>query len=191
MRLLGEMGIPEPEKRASSHPFELSGGMKQRALIAIAVAGRPKLLIADEPTTALDLTVQAEILELLAHLQEQHQMAILMISHDLDMVAEMADRVLVMYTGRIVEEAPTADLMTAPKHPYTEGLLAAIPQLGTGTEAPLVGIPGAVPNLLDLPGGCSFHPRCRLADAECEREIPGMSSVGSRWRCACFKTGAA
>ncbi|MEE8561059.1 MAG: ABC transporter ATP-binding protein, partial [Gemmatimonadota bacterium] len=123
VQVLGAMGIPEPEKRARSYPFELSGGMKQRAMIAIAMAGRPKLLIADEPTTALDLTVQAEITDLLRHLQDKYLMAILLISHDLELVAEMADRMMVMYTGRLVETADTKELVGAPKHPYTQGLL--------------------------------------------------------------------
>ncbi len=187
IRLLGDMGIPEPERRAKSYPFELSGGMKQRALIGIAVAGRPKLLIADEPTTALDLTVQAEILDLLAHLQEQFRMAILIISHDLDMVAEMADRVMVMYTGRIVEQAQTTELLTRPRHPYTQRLLAAIPELGAGKRAPLKGIPGAVPDLLDLPSGCTFHPRCELADRDCAREAPPLARIEGQSWCACFK----
>ena len=191
VRLLGEMDIPEPEKRAKSYPFELSGGMKQRALIGIAVAGRPKLLIADEPTTALDLTVQAEILELLARLQEQHRMAILIISHDLEMVAETADRLMVMYTGRIVEAARTADLVAEPKHPYTQGLLAAILELGAGSEAPLEGIPGAVPDLLDLPSGCTFHPRCSIGDGECTAEAPVLAQIGRGRKCACFKVETA
>jgi oligopeptide/dipeptide ABC transporter ATP-binding protein len=187
VRILGEMGIPEPEKRARSYPFELSGGMKQRALIATAVAGRPKLLIADEPTTALDLTVQAEMVDLLQHLQDQYRMAILIISHDLEMVADMADRMMVMYTGRIVETADTRDLLTEPKHPYTQGLLAAIPHLGAGSDTALEGIPGAVPDLLDLPEGCTFHPRCPLADAECTVEPPALQNVGYRRQCACYK----
>lgn len=189
VRLLGEMGIPEPEKRAQSYPFELSGGMKQRALIAIAISGRPKLLVADEPTTALDLTVQAEIVELLQHIQQQYRMAILIISHDLKMVAAMAHRMMVMYAGRLVEVAETAALTTEPKHPYTQGLLGAMPSLGAGSDAPLQGIPGAVPDLLDLPNGCAFHPRCPIAEAECEVEPPAMTTIGYGRRCACFKVG--
>jgi oligopeptide/dipeptide ABC transporter ATP-binding protein len=187
VRVLGEMGIPEPEKRAKSYPFELSGGMKQRAMIAIAMAGRPKLLVADEPTTALDLTVQAEITDLLEHIQEQYRMAILIISHDLEMVAEMSDRLMVMYTGRIVEMGHTRDLLANPEHPYTKGLLAAIPQLGAGSDVPLEGIPGAVPDLLDLPAGCTFHPRCPLADADCSVEPPPIKTVGYGRECACYK----
>jgi peptide/nickel transport system ATP-binding protein len=187
VRILGEMGIPEPEKRARSYPFELSGGMKQRAMIAIAMSGKPKLLVADEPTTALDLTVQAEIIDLLEHLQEQYRMAILIISHDLEMVADMAHRMMVMYTGRIVEIADTKELIVEPKHPYTQGLLGAIPHLGAGSNAPLVGIPGAVPDLLDLPEGCTFHPRCPIADEDCRVEPPPMKNIGYRGQCACFK----
>ncbi len=187
VQVLGAMGIPEPEKRARSYPFELSGGMKQRAMIAIAMAGRPKLLIADEPTTALDLTVQAEITDLLRHLQDKYLMAILLISHDLELVAEMADRMMVMYTGRLVETADTKELVGAPKHPYTQGLLGAIPVLGAGSDTPLEGIPGAVPDLLDLPSGCTFHPRCRLADDECTLEPPPLEPVAYRHQCACYK----
>jgi oligopeptide/dipeptide ABC transporter ATP-binding protein len=189
VRVLGEMSIPEPEKRAKSYAFELSGGMKQRAMIAIAMAGRPKLLIADEPTTALDLTVQAEIADLLEYIQERYGMAILMISHDLEMVAQMSDRLMVMYTGRIVEMGGTRDLIEAPEHPYTKGLLAAIPRLGAGSREPLQGIGGAVPDLLDLPAGCTFHPRCPLADDVCVVEPPPIKTVGYGRQCACYKVG--
>ncbi len=189
VRVLGEMSIPEPEKRAKSYPFELSGGMKQRAMIAIAMAGRPRLLIADEPTTALDLTVQAEIVDLLEHLKQQYRMAILIISHDLEMVAEMSDRLMVMYTGRIVEIGRTRDLIEAPEHPYTQGLLAAIPRLGAGSGEPLRGIGGAVPDLLNLPSGCTFHPRCPLADDGCTIEPPPIKTVGYGRQCACYKVG--
>jgi oligopeptide/dipeptide ABC transporter ATP-binding protein len=181
------MGSPEPEQRARSAPFELAGGMKQRAMIAIAMAGRPKLLIADEPTTALDLTVQAEISDLLRHIQDEYQMAILLISHDLQLVTEMADRTMVMYTGRLVETAATTNLIDDPRHPYTQGLLGAIPVLGAGSDTPLEGIPGAVPDLLDLPSGCTFHPRCRLADDECKLEAPPLEDVAYRHPCACYK----
>jgi oligopeptide/dipeptide ABC transporter ATP-binding protein len=189
VRLLGEMGIPEPEKRAQSYPFELSGGMKQRALIAIAISGRPKVLVADEPTTALDLTVQAEIVELLQHIQHQYRMAILIISHDLRMVAAMAHRMMVMYAGRLVEVAETTLLTSEPKHPYTQGLLGAMPSVGAGSDTPLRGIPGTVPDLLDLPSGCAFHPRCPVADGECEVEPPPMTMIGYGRQCACFKVG--
>jgi oligopeptide/dipeptide ABC transporter ATP-binding protein len=189
VRVLGEMGIPEPEKRARSYPFELSGGMQQRAMIAIAMAGRPRLLIADEPTTALDLTVQAEIAELLEHIQDRYRMAILIISHDLERVAALSDRLMVMYTGRIVEAGRTRDLVATPEHPYTRGLLAAIPRLGAGSTEPLEGIPGAVPDLLDLPTGCTFHPRCPLAEEECTGAFPPIRTVGRERECACYKVG--
>jgi oligopeptide/dipeptide ABC transporter ATP-binding protein len=187
VRLLGEMGIPEPEKRARSYPFELSGGMQQRALIAIAVGPHPRLLIADEPTTALDLTVQAEILELLRYLSDEYEMATLIISHDIGMVAEVADRVMVMYAGRIVEIAPTGELFEDPKHPYTQALLDAVPRLGDAGTQRLSGIPGKVPDLLDLPGGCSFHPRCPLADEECKKVTPPIRDVPYSRSCACHK----
>jgi oligopeptide/dipeptide ABC transporter ATP-binding protein len=190
VQTLGDMGIPEPEKRARSYPFQLSGGMKQRALIAIATAARPRLLIADEPTTALDVTVQAEILELLAHLQVEHEMAILLISHDLEMVADMAEKIVVMYTGRVSEAGQASTLIERPRHPYTQGLLAAIPRLGGGRDSPLAGIPGAVPDLLDLPTGCTFHPRCDLADEGCSLDRPPLIPIGDGVECACFKVGA-
>ena len=136
VRLLGDVGIPEPEKRCQSYPFQLSGGMRQRALIAIATCTRPKLLIADEPTTALDVTVQAEIMDLLRHLQDQFHMATLLITHDLGVVAEMAQRVLVMYTGKLFETATTVDLFRHPRHPYTQGLLHSVPRLGAGRDEP-------------------------------------------------------
>ncbi len=187
VELLGETGISEPEKRVKAYPFELSGGMQQRALIAIAVSGQPKLLIADEPTTALDATVQAEILDLLGYLQEQYGMAILLISHDIGVVAEVAQRVMVMYTGKIVEVADTEDLFRDPKHPYTKGLLSSVPRLGAGHREPLRGIPGAVPDFLDLPSGCTFHPRCPIGDSSCTTEFPPLADIGYRRKCACYK----
>ena len=190
IRLLGDTGIPEPEKRAKAYPFELSGGMRQRAVIAIATATQPKLLIADEPTTALDVTVQAEILDLLRHLQEQHRMAILMISHDLGVVAGIADRVLVMYTGKILEAASATDLFHDPKHPYTKGLLASVPKLGSGRDEPLSGIPGSVPDFLQLPSGCTFHPRCPIGDQSCRSEFPPLEKISYQRLCACYKVEA-
>ena len=187
VRLLAETGIPEPERRARAYPFELSGGMRQRAVIALAISARPKLLIADEPTTALDVTVQAEILELLRYLQDQHKMAILLITHDLGVVAEMAQRVLVMYTGKLVETARTDALLRIPKHPYTQGLLNAVLRLGAGQKEPLCGIPGAVPDFLDLPSGCTFHPRCPIGDSTCTTEFPPLREIAVGQRCACYK----
>jgi oligopeptide/dipeptide ABC transporter ATP-binding protein len=192
VRLLGDVGIPEPEKRCQSYPFQLSGGMRQRALIAIATCTRPKLLIADEPTTALDVTVQAEILDLLRHLQDQFHMATLLITHDLGVVAEMAQRVLVMYTGKLFETAPTVDLFRDPQHPYSQGLLHSVPRLGAGRDQPLEGIPGSVPDLLQLPTGCTFHPRCPLSDEECGTNFPpfrhAATDRGRGW--ACYKAPA-
>jgi len=192
VRLLGDVGIPEPEKRCQSYPFQLSGGMRQRALIAIATCTRPKLLIADEPTTALDVTVQAEILDLLRHLQDQFNMATLLITHDLGVVAEMAQRVLVMYTGKLFETAPTVDLFRDPQHPYSQGLLDSVPRLGAGRDQPLEGIPGSVPDLLQLPTGCTFHPRCPLSDEECGTDFPPfrhtVTDSGRGW--ACYKAPA-
>lgn len=187
VRLLGEIGIPEPEKRAKTYPFELSGGMRQRAVIAIAICGRPKLLIADEPTTALDVTVQADILDLLRYLQAEYNMAILLITHDIGVVAEMAQRVMVMYTGKIFEVARTNDLFREPKHPYTKGLLNSVPQLGAGRKEPLQGIPGAVPDFLDLPSGCTFHPRCPIGDRSCWSEFPPLRDGANGRKCACYK----
>jgi peptide/nickel transport system ATP-binding protein/oligopeptide transport system ATP-binding protein len=187
VRSLGGVGIPEPEKRVKAYPFELSGGMRQRAVIAIATCTRPRLLIADEPTTALDVTVQAEILDLMRHLQAQYNMATLLITHDLGVVAEMAQRMLVMYTGKLFELGRTQDLFDDPKHPYTQGLLNSVPRLGGGRDDPLTGIPGAVPDLLQLPGGCTFHPRCALADGECSDQFPDMRRLPYGRVCACYK----
>ncbi len=186
VRLLGEMEIPEPEKRAKAYPHELSGGMRQRATIAIAVSARPRLLIADEPTTALDVTIQREILELLAHLQQDFGMSLLIITHDIGVVEEMARRVMVMYAGKLVEVGEAERVFREPKHPYTQGLLRSVPRLGSGRKAPLEGIPGVVPDLLALPPGCSFHPRCPLGDASCTFEFPPLESVAGRL-CACYK----
>ena len=188
VRLLGDMGIPEPEKRAKAYPYELSGGMQQRAVIAIATSAQPKLLIADEPTTALDVTVQAEILDLLRYLQEQYKMAILLITHDLGIVAEMAQRVMVMYTGKLIEIAQTVDLFQQPKHPYTKGLLDSIPRFRTGQKGVLQGIPGSVPDFLQLPSGCTFHPRCLLAESTCTSEFPPLQEIEHGRYCACYRS---
>ena len=187
VRLLGDTGIPDPEKRYKAYPFELSGGMRQRAVIAIATCTRPRLLIADEPTTALDVTVQADILDLLRHLQDQYQMAILLISHDLGVVAGMADRVLVMYTGKAMELAGVRDMFRDPRHPYSQGLLRSIPRLGEGRGELRRGIPGAVPDLLQLPQGCTFHPRCPIGDTSCQTESPPMLELSHERLCACYK----
>jgi len=186
VRLLGATGIPDPEKRARSYPFQLSGGMRQRAAIAMAISTRPKLLIADEPTTALDVTVQAGILDLLRDLQDQHRMAILIITHDLGVVADIAQRVLVMYAGKLVESAPVVTLFSAPRHPYTQGLVESV-RRRTDRTAPLLGIPGSVPDLFHLPDGCSFHTRCSVGDAGCRFEFPPMQTLAGEHTCACYK----
>jgi len=160
VEMLGLVGIPEPRKRADAYPHEFSGGMRQRAMIAMALANDPKLLIADEPTTALDVTVQAQILELIERLQSEFDTAVVVITHDLGVVAEMADEIAVMYAGRIVEHADTDTIFAAPEHPYTWGLLSSIPRLDSPRDEELVPIAGRPPSLINLPGGCSFHPRC-------------------------------
>ncbi|HEX6271485.1 MAG TPA: ABC transporter ATP-binding protein [Polyangiaceae bacterium] len=171
-RLLALVGIPEPERRLDEYPHQLSGGMRQRVMIAMALACRPALLIADEPTTALDVTVQAQILELLARLQQRLGMSILLITHDLGVVAETAHRVVVMYAGAVVERASTTALFDRPRHPYTAGLFLALPRREDGDE-PLRPIAGSVPDALHLPTGCRFHPRCPFAMPVCrEREPP-------------------
>ena len=187
IQLLGDVGIGNPEQRAGAYPFELSGGMQQRVLIATAIAGRPELLIADEPTTALDPTVQAEILDLLRYLQAEYRMALLLITHDIGMVAEMADRVMVMYTGKIIETAETDALFRDPRHPYTMGLLKSAPQLGVGRGELLQGIAGTVPDFLELPTGCTFHPRCNMAEQGCKLVFPPIKEIAPGRQCACFK----
>jgi peptide/nickel transport system ATP-binding protein len=159
IELLGMVGIPEPASRAKAYPHELSGGMAQRVMIAMALACVPELLIADEPTTALDVTIQAQILDLMRNLRNKMETSIILITHDLGVVAEMCDRVNVMYAGRIVEQAPVVDLFKDPKHPYTIALIGSTPVLGQA-EKELTTIPGSVPNLVDLPDGCKFSPRC-------------------------------
>lgn len=183
-RLLAQVGIPEPASRLDAYPHQLSGGMRQRVMIAMALACGPRLLIADEPTTALDVTIQAQILELLDRLGEEHRMALLLITHDLGVVAERADRTMVMYAGRIVEEGPTAELVTTPLHPYTEGLLASLPQRSVPGE-PLRTIAGQVPSLLGGLAGCGFCNRCPRKVRECAQETPPLieCSPGHRVRC--------
>jgi peptide/nickel transport system ATP-binding protein len=163
LELLGLVGIPAARERLDGYPHELSGGMRQRVMIAMALANEPALLIADEPTTALDVTVQAQILDLIARLKDELGMAVVIITHDLGVVAETADEIAVMYAGRIVERAPVARIFAAPEHPYTWGLLASIPRLDAPRDAQLVPIPGSPPSLLGLPRGCAFAPRCRYA----------------------------
>jgi oligopeptide/dipeptide ABC transporter ATP-binding protein len=166
IRLLKLVGIPAPESRIRSYPHEMSGGMQQRVMIAMALASRPQLLVADEPTTALDVTIQAQIIELLRDLKHQFGMAILLITHNLGIVGDLADRVAVMYAGQIVEIAPAKELLRRPGHPYTQALMDSVPKLGAETQR-LRAIPGSVPQLNALPAGCRFHPRCPKAQAEC------------------------
>ncbi len=177
IELLGVVGIPDPARRVEDYPHELSGGMRQRAMIAMALANEPKLLIADEPTTALDVTVQAQILALMGRLQRELGMAIVIITHDLGVVADMADDIAVMYAGRIVETATAERLFAAPEHPYTWGLLKSIPTLDGPREQELVPIPGSPPSLIDPPSGCHFHPRCPYAQPEHARIDPALAPV--------------
>ncbi|WBB79318.1 ABC transporter ATP-binding protein [Micromonospora sp. WMMD882] len=164
VEMLGRVGIPQPGRRFAQFPHEFSGGMRQRVMIAMALVNDPRLLIADEPTTALDVTVQAQILDLLADLQGEFGSAIVLITHDLGVVAQVADEVLVMYAGRVVEHGPVGEVLRSPEHPYTWGLLGSVPSLRGDAEADLTPIAGNPPSLIDLPSGCAFHPRCRWAD---------------------------
>ncbi len=188
VEILGQVGIPDPESRAKAYPHELSGGMAQRVMIAMALACEPELLIADEPTTALDVTIQAQILDLIRDLQEQSNTAVILITHDLGVVAEMADRVAVMYAGEIVEETDVRSIFKQPLHPYTKGLIASIPVLGQISDE-LETIPGVVPSLIDLPKGCRFAARCTArveADLDiCLEEEPSLEEIraGHKVRC--------
>ena len=184
IELLREVRMPAPERRVHEYPHKLSGGMRQRVMIAMALACRPRLLIADEPTTALDVTIQAQILKLLRELQQSHGMAILLISHNLGVISEVADDVAVMYAGRIVENAPAEQLFLRPEHPYTIGLLGAIPR-GSRGAGRLIAIEGMVPDLRSLPPGCTFQPRCPFAFERCDIEDPGLKSVGPGHQSAC------
>ncbi|MGE0716448.1 MAG: ABC transporter ATP-binding protein [Alphaproteobacteria bacterium] len=185
-RLLDRVGIADARRRLDDYPHQLSGGMNQRVMIAMALAGEPDLLVADEPTTALDATIQAQILDLLRALRRDGGMSMVLISHDLGVVAENSDRIAVMYAGRIVEEAPTAELFANPRHPYTNGLLAALPDLD-GPRRRLVAIPGTVPEPARLPPGCAFAPRCPSAIALCTEAVPQLTPVGHRHVAACVR----
>ncbi|HTY87341.1 MAG TPA: ABC transporter ATP-binding protein [Candidatus Acidoferrum sp.] len=189
IRLLKLVGIPAPESRLRNYPFELSGGMQQRVMIAMALASEPKLLVADEPTTALDVTIQAQILELLHELKQRLGMAILLITHNLGIVGDMADRVAVMYAGQIVELSPAKELLRRPLHPYTKALMASVPKL-RGDAARLSAIPGNVPRIGNFPPGCRFAPRCPIAKPECSKAVPELVEVeAGRWvRCPFWKS---
>ncbi len=195
--MLALVGIPEPERRLGEYPHQLSGGMRQRVMIAMALACNPKLLIADEPTTALDVTIQAQILDLMRDLKTRIGAAIMLITHDLGVVAEMAGRVVVLYAGRTVEEGPTASIFAAPLHPYTQGLLGAVPRLGggggaaNGVRGRLAEIPGQVPDLGRPIVGCAFAPRCGRATELCRRKEPALLARAAGHQAACHHAGAA
>lgn len=188
MEMLEEVGINNVEKRMKQYPHELSGGMRQRVMIAMALACRPKLLIADEPTTALDVTIQAQILKLMNELREKNGTAVLFITHDLGVINQMADNVAVMYCGQVVEYAPAATIFHENEysHPYTEGLMLSIPRLDTPSDERLEAIPGAVPHPLDLPKGCKFAPRCKYATERCLEEEPELVHVSDTQQVRCF-----
>jgi peptide/nickel transport system ATP-binding protein len=190
LRLFDQVGIPDAKRRIHIYPHEMSGGQNQRVMIAMALAGQPELLVADEPTTALDATIQAQILDLLRRLQQETGMALVLISHDLGVVAEMCRRVCVMYAGRIVEQAPGDELFANPRHPYTRGLLAALPDM-VGPRRRLEAIPGGVPEPWNMPPGCAFAPRCGRATAACDTGMPGFVTVGPGHEAACIHVAPA
>lgn len=186
VELLGRVGVPDAARRATQYPHEFSGGMRQRAIIAMAIANDPRVLIADEPTTALDVTIQAQVLDVLQRAKEESHASAILITHDLGVIAEMADRVVVMYAGRVVETAPVDDLFETPAHPYTIGLLSSSPRT-EDPSASLTPIPGQPPSLINLPTGCAFHPRCPVGrDRElCQIEVPDLRDVGPGRLAAC------
>ncbi len=184
--LLEQVGIAGADRRARDYPHQLSGGMRQRVLLAMALANRPRVLIADEPTTALDVTTQAQILELLDTLRAEFELTLLLVTHDLGVVAGHADRVVVMYAGRVVEEGPVDEVFDAPRHPYTRGLLASLPSVARERGA-LTPIPGSPPDLAHTPAGCAFHPRCPHADPGCREVVPRLDDVGEGHRAACLR----
>jgi oligopeptide transport system ATP-binding protein len=186
--MLGKVGIPSPASRARDYPHQFSGGMRQRAMIAMGLTTTPKVLIADEPTTALDVTIQAQILDLLRHVNRDFGTATILITHNLGVVAGMCERVVVMYAGRVVESGPTMDVFAHPKHPYTWSLLRSIPRLDAERHEALRPIEGLPPDLIDLPSGCAFHPRCQFKVERCSRDVPVLNRVGDTQFAACWVT---
>ena len=184
--LLDQVGIPDPQRRIYQYPFELSGGMRQRVMIAVALACGPRILIADEPTTALDVTIQAQIMDLIVDMNRKLQMGVMLITHDLAVVAETCQRVIVMYLGQIVEEGSVEDIFVRPIHPYTRGLMASVPRLDTGRSERLYQIKGTVPLLSQIPEGCRFAPRCPYATEECSRKMPELKSFGNGQKARCL-----
>ncbi len=189
VELLAEVGIPAPERRIDSYPHEFSGGMRQRVVIALALCANPRLVIADEPTTALDVSIQAQILGLLKRLCREHGTAVILVTHDMGVIAETAHRVAVMYAGRIVEIGPVRDVVQTPQHPYTAGLMGAIPVVGHDV-ARLAQIAGAMPGLRAIPAGCAFNPRCPIVHDRCYRARPALTATDSAARAACWKFAA-
>ena len=189
IQMLEMVQIPSPEHRVGQYPHKLSGGMRQRVMIAMALACSPRLVFADEPTTALDVTIQAQILNLMNHLKKGSNTSMVLITHDLGVVAQMASRVVVMYAGKVVEEAPVVDLFHNARHPYTRGLLKSVPVLGADKASRLNEIPGIVPSLLHIPRGCSFHPRCAKTMEICRKEFPPMVRFSANRRVACWLSG--
>jgi oligopeptide/dipeptide ABC transporter ATP-binding protein len=188
--VFSRVGIPEADKRVRAYPHELSGGMRQRAMIAMGLTTAPSVLIADEPTTALDVTIQAQILELLKDVNREFGTATILITHNLGVVAGMCERLLVMYAGRVVESGPTEEVFANPRHPYTWSLLRSIPRLDAEAHEPLRAIEGLPPDLTDLPRGCAFHPRCPFRVGRCVEETPALLEVSSTQRAACWVTQA-
>lgn len=188
VEMLKLVRIPSPEKRVHEYPYQLSGGMRQRAMIAMALSCNPKILIADEPTTALDVTIQAQILDLMNNLKEEMGTAIIIITHNLGVIAEMSEKVLVMYSGKVVEEGSVDDIFYHPQHPYTKGLLETIPRIDRDIRPgeKLPEIPGMIPSLCSLPEGCSFHPRCPYIMDICRREEPELKEIGDHHLCRCW-----
>jgi len=185
--MLHKVGVSSPETRVGQYSYELSGGMRQRAMIALALSCNPKILIADEPTTSLDVTTQAQILDLLRHLQAEIGMSVMLITHNLGVVAEMCDHVVVMYLGRVVEQGPVDEIFHAPKHPYTRALLESIPSMHAPSRVKLPTIAGSIPHPYNRPEGCSFHPRCPShMPGTCDKREPGLITVGRQHEVSCF-----